>query len=79
MKSITRKDEIKYLRMALALNGVSTSDYVAELILENLEAIHKKGGQFSIRDSVNIEMRIRSKYRKVEAVNIPPKPQKQKK
>jgi hypothetical protein len=67
-KQIPRKDYITYLRMALALSGISIDTFTSELVIENWESIQNKGGEFSIKDSVSIEWKLRKKYQKVAAV-----------
>ncbi len=56
-------DNIDYLKMALALYGIAVDRMTAELIIETHEAICKKGGAFNIKDSVELEWRIRLKHR----------------
>lgn len=73
IKTQERRDRLDYLVMALALNGIVCDRFTSELIIENWELIQRKGGQFNIHDSVEIEWRLRKKYKpkvKVEAVPV---------
>ena len=63
---IKREEYINYLRIALALNGISCDIITAELVVENWEAIQKKGGKFSIEDSVSIEFAVRKRHQKIK-------------
>lgn len=65
--STSDENNIKYFKMALALSGIAVSDFTAELIIELWDGIIKKGGKFSVKDSVEIEFRVMHKYRKVVA------------
>jgi hypothetical protein len=66
----TKAESVNYLRMALALYGIAVDKLHAELIIDTWEAIEKKGAQFSIKDSVQIEWALRKKYRRIEVTAI---------
>lgn len=65
-----KKSDVVYLRMALALFGISCNDINAEMVISAWQMIKKKGGEFNIEDAVNIEWNIRKKYQRVRAVNV---------
>jgi hypothetical protein len=62
MSKITKDQKANYLRLALAMSGISVVTEVAELILTINEGINEKGDKFSIRDASKIEADIQRKY-----------------
>lgn len=60
-------DNIDYFVMSLALCGIVVNRIAAELILENWDEIKRKGGDFTISDSVEIEFRVMKRNKKVRA------------
>lgn len=59
---MTHEERIKYLRIALALQNIPASDEICDRILETVDAINTKGGEFSVHDAVDIELRMDRKY-----------------
>ena len=44
-----------YLRIALALQNISVPPIIAEQIVETLEAVKSKGGEFTLEDACQIQ------------------------
>jgi hypothetical protein len=59
---MTHEERIKYLRIALSLQKIPASDEICDRILETVDAINTKGGEFSVHDAVDIELRMDRKY-----------------
>jgi hypothetical protein len=68
--TMEKMDNVMYLRMALALSGISIDRFTAELVIKTWQEIEKKGGNFNIKDSVSIEWTLRKKYQSVKAVAV---------
>ena len=49
-----RKDEIEYLRMALAMSEFGVSYEQADLIHRVVTEVQKKGGKFTVHDGVKV-------------------------
>ena len=49
-----RKEEIEYLRMALAMSEFGVSYEQADLIYQVFKAVDKKKGKFSVEDGVEV-------------------------
>ena len=64
--SLSHEERIKYLRIALGLQLIGINDRMADQILLTLDEIEKLGGEFSITDAVEIELRIERKYKRQE-------------
>jgi len=77
-KPITKAESVKYMRMALALYGIAADPLTCELIMDTWDEIEKKGGAFSIKDSVELEWRLRKKHQVIKAVKLTKEAKKQK-
>lgn len=64
--SLSHEERIKYLRIALGLQHIGINDRMADQILLTLNEIEILGGEFSITDAVEIELRIERKYKRQE-------------
>lgn len=58
---MTGEEKTSYLRIGLGLSGVVVNDFTAEIIWRTLEGLQKKGGKFSVSDSVEIELLVKGK------------------
>ncbi len=61
---MSEEDKIKYLRIALQLQGINMSVPVADQIIQTYEKICELGGKFSLEDAAEIEVDISNKYKK---------------
>jgi hypothetical protein len=52
----------KYIRIALAMAGVSVNPVTADLIAELYSSLTKKKENFTVQDAAEIEEKIRRKY-----------------
>lgn len=59
---LSRDEKINYLRIALGLQNIGVNNEMADRIIETYESILMLGGNFSIKDAVNIEFAIGKKY-----------------
>ena len=64
MKNIPQ--DAKYLRIALALQSVTTDDEMCCRIIETYKAVNKKKGAFSISDAVDIQHKIDHEWAKIK-------------
>ena len=53
------KEKATYLRIALALQNISVHQIIAEQIVETLDAINEKGGDFNIHDACKLDVKYR--------------------
>ena len=58
---MTPQEKSTYLRIALALQGITVHPSVAEQIIETLDAINEKGGEFNVHDACKIEAKYNEK------------------
>ena len=65
-KQMTRDEQINYLRIALGLQKIGVNNETADKIIETYEKVLKLKGEFSIKDAVEIEMKIDKKYTEVK-------------
>jgi len=63
---MTREEEIKYLKIALNIQGINISERIADQVIETFEAVKKKKGNFSVNDAVGIELKVERKYKEIE-------------
>ena len=70
---MTPDEKANYLRIALALQKISVSTEIADRVCETLSVIEKKGGDFSVHDAVDIELRMDRKYAEKGLQNETPK------
>jgi len=62
---MTHKEKVSYLRLAMALAKIAVvSDETADRIICVYEGILKKGGEWSLKDSVELELELDRKYHK---------------
>lgn len=59
------KEEIKYLRIALAIQHIGLKEIDIEKIIETYEAIKIKGGKLNLRDVIDIETRVEESYKPI--------------
>ncbi len=64
VKNLSKEDKIKYLCIALRLQGFTVNDETCDRIIESYEAILRLGGNFSVNDSVEIQLALDRKYAK---------------
>jgi len=58
----TTKENIQMTRLALGMAGIpGVTDDVAEIVLRVMDGYEKKGGQFSLKDAVDIEIAVKGK------------------
>jgi len=62
-------EKIQYLRIALGLQKIGVNDEMAERIIATYETVLKLGGNFSIKDAVQIELKLDKKYKEKELTN----------
>lgn len=61
-----RDEQINYLRIALGLQKIGIDNEMADRIIETYEKILKLKGKFSIKDAVEIEMKMNKKYTEIK-------------
>jgi hypothetical protein len=62
-KKLKKADKrLVYFTKALNLANINCGDKIAETILTIADKIDEKGGKFSIKDSVAIQLKIEKKY-----------------
>ena len=62
--NLSEEDKIKYLRLALQLQGINMGIPIADQIIQTYEKICELKGQFSLADAAKIEAEISKKYDK---------------
>lgn len=60
---MNRTEKATYLRIALALQNISVHQIIAEQIIETLEAVNEKGGDFNLHDAVEIQVKYSEKQK----------------
>ncbi len=63
---MTRDEKTRYLRVALALQKMGVTDEIADRIIETYEKVLELGGDFSVKDAVEIEIAMDRKYKELE-------------
>jgi hypothetical protein len=63
---MTRDEQINYLRIALGLQKIGVNNETADRIIETYEKVLKLKGKFSIKDAVEIEMKMDKKYTEIK-------------
>lgn len=63
---MTQHTKAEYLRIALALQKIVLTTETADRIIETYEKVLKEQGNFSIRDAVEIQMKMDRKYAEKE-------------
>lgn len=63
---LSEEERANYMRIALALQGVSVDINMALRLIMTYERIGKLGGNFSIQDSVEIDNIIEQKFKEQE-------------
>jgi len=63
---LSEEERANYLRIGLALQGIAIDNIMALRLIMTYERIGKLGGNFSIEDSVEIDMIIKDKIEKSE-------------
>lgn len=61
---MTNSEEINYLRIALNLQHIGVNNETADRIITTYKKVLEKGGKFSLRDAVEIEISMDRKYAK---------------
>lgn len=59
---LTRKEKTNYLRIGLALVGISVDNRTAETITKIYDGVLLKKGGFSLKDAVDIEFEVGRQY-----------------
>jgi hypothetical protein len=59
---MTNEQKITYLRIALALQHIPITDRIADQVIVTYEKILEKGGEFNLKDAIEIEKNILLKY-----------------
>ena len=62
-ETVTEEERINYLRIALSLQGIVINNQISDEVLQTIDKISEKGGEFSLDDSVEISQLIRNKYK----------------
>ena len=65
-KQLTIEQKVDYMRIGMALCGISIDDAAAEVAVRTYEVILEKGGDFNLHDAVKIEAEVRGRYYKKE-------------
>jgi hypothetical protein len=60
---MSQEDKIRYLRIALQLQGINMGMPISDQIIQTYEKICKLGGNFSLKDAAEIEVGIQEKYK----------------
>jgi hypothetical protein len=63
MEKLTLKKRVDYMRLGMALVGISVNDPTAEIMVKMYEGIAEKGGNFNLNDAVKIEFETTEKYK----------------
>jgi hypothetical protein len=66
MKTLSLKEKVDYMRIGMALVGISVNNLTAEIMVKMYEGITEKGGDFNLHDAVKIEFEVTGKYTKKE-------------
>lgn len=61
---MTHKEKINYLRIGLSLSKIGVDNETSDRIICIYEGILEKGGKYSIKDAVEIEIELDRKYAK---------------
>lgn len=59
---MTQDTKAEYLRIALSLQNIGVSTETADRIIETYEKVLKEQGKFSIKDAVEIQLKMDRKY-----------------
>lgn len=59
---MTRSQKSTYLKIALNLQGVGINDEMADRIVETYEKVIELEGEFSLKDAVEIQYEMDTKY-----------------
>ena len=60
---MTHEEKTNYLRIALNLQNIGVNNETADRIITTYEKVLKLGGEFSVKDAVDIEMALDRKYK----------------
>ena len=63
---MTKIEKIRYLRIALNLQGIGVNNEIADRVIETYEKVQELKGKFTIKDAVDIEMAMNEKYAKMK-------------
>jgi hypothetical protein len=63
---MTRKEKVNYFRIACNLQRIGVNERTADQIIETYETVMKLGGDFSLKNAVDIEVSIERKYKEKE-------------
>ena len=70
---MTPEEKTNYTRIGLALAGIAANDTTCEIIWRTVDGINEKKGQFSLRDAVDIEVKVTGKYTPKRVTTYPKK------
>lgn len=60
---MSQEDKIRYLRIALQLQGINMGMPISDQIIQTYEKVCELGGNFSLKDAAEIEVGIQEKYK----------------
>lgn len=60
---ISEEERIKFLKLALSLQGIIINTQIADEVLQTVDKIAELGGEFNLYDSAKISAAIRNKYK----------------
>jgi len=63
---LSEDERANYMRIALALQSVPCDPLMAKRLILTYERIGKLGGDFSVEDAVDIDMKIKEEYERTE-------------
>lgn len=64
----TGTTEAEYLRMALAMQGLASSEELCDRVITTYKKLNELGGLFSVRDAVDIKVKMDYKYAEKPAI-----------
>lgn len=60
--SETGSTEAEYLRLALAMQGIAAAEEVCDRVIETYKKLNTLGGSFSVKDAVDLKVKMDYKY-----------------
>lgn len=61
---MTHEEKVNYLRIALSLQKIGVDNRTADQVIMTYEKVQELGGEFTLKDAVEIETTIGRKYAK---------------
>lgn len=62
-ETITEEERIKFLKLALSLQGIIINTQIVDEVLQTVDKIAELGGEFNLYDSAKISAAIKNKYK----------------